>query len=187
MVRDGPAGLLTMRFFIACVPPSPAIHRRFEPCGGVEFRRHRGFGCNLLARARITRHARFALCCQESAKAHKPHLLAAFQLRRHNVEKGLHRRACFSLCEIGAFRNRRHELERALRSLEKGDDARKVLERLSEALTNKLLHGPTHALNTASDEERDQQRRHADALSRARGRWGEQHDRAGSAGRMTAS
>ncbi len=55
-----------------------------------------------------------------------------------------------------AERNRRHELERALRSLEKGDDARKVLERLSEALTNKLMHGPTHALNTASDDERDQ-------------------------------
>jgi glutamyl-tRNA reductase len=55
-----------------------------------------------------------------------------------------------------AERNRRHELERALRSLEKGDDARKVLERLSEALTNKLMHGPTHALNTASDDEREQ-------------------------------
>jgi glutamyl-tRNA reductase len=55
-----------------------------------------------------------------------------------------------------AERNRRHELERALRSLDKGDDARKVLERLSEALTNKLMHGPTHALNTASEEERDQ-------------------------------
>ncbi len=55
-----------------------------------------------------------------------------------------------------AERNRRHELERALRSLEKGDDARKVLERLSEALTNKLMHGPTHALNTASDDDREQ-------------------------------
>jgi glutamyl-tRNA reductase len=55
-----------------------------------------------------------------------------------------------------AERNRRHELERALKALEKGDDARKVLERMSEALTNKLLHGPTHAINTASDEERDQ-------------------------------
>jgi len=55
-----------------------------------------------------------------------------------------------------AERSRRHELERALKSLEKGDDARKVLERLSEALTNKLMHGPTHALNTATDAERDQ-------------------------------
>jgi glutamyl-tRNA reductase len=54
-----------------------------------------------------------------------------------------------------AERSRRHELERALRALEKGEDARRVLERLSEALTNKLMHGPTHALNTASDEERD--------------------------------
>ncbi len=55
-----------------------------------------------------------------------------------------------------AERSRRHELERALKALEKGDDARKVLERLSEALTNKLMHGPTHALNTATNEERDQ-------------------------------
>lgn len=55
-----------------------------------------------------------------------------------------------------AERNRRHELARALRSLGNGDDARKVLERLSEALTNKLMHGPTHALNTASDDEREQ-------------------------------
>src|SRR5690606_10652103 len=54
-----------------------------------------------------------------------------------------------------AERSRRHELERALRALERGEDARKVMERLSEALTNKLLHGPTHALNAASDAERE--------------------------------
>jgi glutamyl-tRNA reductase len=55
-----------------------------------------------------------------------------------------------------AERSRRHELERALKSLERGDDARKVIERMSEALTNKLMHGPTHALNAASDGEREQ-------------------------------
>jgi glutamyl-tRNA reductase len=54
-----------------------------------------------------------------------------------------------------AERSRRHELERALRALERGEDARKVIERLSEALTNKLMHGPTHALNRASDAERE--------------------------------
>ncbi len=54
-----------------------------------------------------------------------------------------------------AERSRRHELERALKALERGDDARKVIERMSESLTNKLLHPPTHALNAASEAERE--------------------------------
>jgi len=49
---------------------------------------------------------------------------------------------------------RRQELERALRLLQRGDDPRQVLETLSQGLTNKLLHGPTQALNEAADEER---------------------------------
>ena len=49
---------------------------------------------------------------------------------------------------------RRHELERALRLLQKGDDPRQVLEALSQGLTNKLLHGPTQALNEAQAAER---------------------------------
>jgi glutamyl-tRNA reductase len=53
-----------------------------------------------------------------------------------------------------AERSRRNELERAWKALERGDDARKVLEHLSEALTNKLLHPPTQALNAATDAER---------------------------------
>jgi glutamyl-tRNA reductase len=54
-----------------------------------------------------------------------------------------------------AERSRRHELERALKALERGEDARHVLERMSEALTNKLMHPPTRALNAASDTERE--------------------------------
>jgi len=54
-----------------------------------------------------------------------------------------------------AERSRRNELERAWKALERGDDARKVLEHLSEALTNKLLHPPTQALNAATDAERE--------------------------------
>jgi len=54
-----------------------------------------------------------------------------------------------------AERSRRHELERALKALERGDDAREVLERMSEALTNKLMHAPTHALNSASPADRE--------------------------------
>ncbi|MGE3570243.1 MAG: glutamyl-tRNA reductase [Burkholderiales bacterium] len=49
---------------------------------------------------------------------------------------------------------RRHELERAQRMLARGEDPRQVLEALSQGLTNKLLHGPTQALNEAADEER---------------------------------
>jgi glutamyl-tRNA reductase len=49
---------------------------------------------------------------------------------------------------------RRHEVERALRLLHKGDDPKQVLEALSQGLANKLMHGPTQALNEASGEER---------------------------------
>lgn len=55
-----------------------------------------------------------------------------------------------------AERARRHELDRAQRRLARGDDPQRVLEELSSALTNKFLHAPTHALNHASDEDREQ-------------------------------
>jgi glutamyl-tRNA reductase len=42
---------------------------------------------------------------------------------------------------------RRGELERALKALERGEDPAQVLEALSRALTNKLMHGPTQALS----------------------------------------
>lgn len=54
-----------------------------------------------------------------------------------------------------ADRARRHEVERAMRRLVKGDDPQLVMEQLSHALTNKLLHGPTHALHHATPEERE--------------------------------
>lgn len=53
-----------------------------------------------------------------------------------------------------AERARRNEVERALRKLNTGEDPQRVLEALSQALTNKLIHPPTHALNHASEEER---------------------------------
>jgi glutamyl-tRNA reductase len=55
-----------------------------------------------------------------------------------------------------AERSRRHELERALRRLGHGDDPQFVLEQLSRALTNKFLHPPSHALNYATADEREQ-------------------------------
>jgi glutamyl-tRNA reductase len=49
---------------------------------------------------------------------------------------------------------RRQELERAQRLLARGEDPGRVLEALSQGLTNKLLHPPTQALNETSGEER---------------------------------
>jgi glutamyl-tRNA reductase len=49
---------------------------------------------------------------------------------------------------------RRHELERALKLLQRGDDPKQVLEALSQGLANKLMHAPTQALNDAAGEER---------------------------------
>jgi len=54
-----------------------------------------------------------------------------------------------------AERARRHELERAVRNLVRGDNAQQVLEQLSHSLTNKFLHAPTHALNHANDDDRE--------------------------------
>jgi glutamyl-tRNA reductase len=53
-----------------------------------------------------------------------------------------------------AERARRHELEHALKLLRRGDDPAQVLDVLSRGLTNKLLHGPTNALNQAEGDER---------------------------------
>ncbi|GLU34539.1 glutamyl-tRNA reductase [Trinickia caryophylli] len=49
---------------------------------------------------------------------------------------------------------RRAELDRALKMLARGDDPAAVLEAMSQSLTNKLVHGPTHALNRANSEDR---------------------------------
>lgn len=49
---------------------------------------------------------------------------------------------------------RRAELERAHKMLARGDDPAAVLEAMSLSLTNKLIHGPTHALNRASSDDR---------------------------------
>ena len=55
-----------------------------------------------------------------------------------------------------AERHRRHETEKAEKALARGDDPKAVLDAMSHALSNKLLHAPTHALNHASSTERDQ-------------------------------
>ena len=55
-----------------------------------------------------------------------------------------------------AERARRHELERAMRSLARGTDPQQVIDELSRALTNKFMHPPSHALNHAAEDERDE-------------------------------
>ncbi|GAB4127089.1 MAG: glutamyl-tRNA reductase [Sideroxydans sp.] len=54
-----------------------------------------------------------------------------------------------------AERQRRHELDKAMRALSKGESPEKVLEAMSSALTNKFLHAPTQALNQATSNERE--------------------------------
>ncbi|GAB1233018.1 glutamyl-tRNA reductase [Ferrigenium sp. UT4] len=55
-----------------------------------------------------------------------------------------------------AERNRRHEMEKAVRLLAKGESPEKVLDMMSNSLTNKFLHAPTHALNQVHGDEREQ-------------------------------
>jgi glutamyl-tRNA reductase len=54
-----------------------------------------------------------------------------------------------------AERNRRYELDKALRLLAKGENPEKILEALSNGLTNKFLHAPTHALNRVHSGDRE--------------------------------
>ena len=48
---------------------------------------------------------------------------------------------------------RQTELTKALKLIQKGESPEKVLETLSNALTNKFLHAPSHALNQAHGDE----------------------------------
>jgi glutamyl-tRNA reductase len=54
-----------------------------------------------------------------------------------------------------AERQRRAEMEKALKMLAKGDSPEKVLEAFGSALTNKFLHAPTQSLNQAQANERE--------------------------------
>ncbi|MGB9092486.1 MAG: glutamyl-tRNA reductase [Gallionella sp.] len=54
-----------------------------------------------------------------------------------------------------AERNRRHELEKALRLLARGESPETVLDLMSSSLTNKFLHAPTHALNQVHSDDRE--------------------------------
>ena len=53
-------------------------------------------------------------------------------------------------------RLRRNELDKAHKALLRGEDPQAVMEALSRGLMNKLLHDPSHALNTAGETEREE-------------------------------
>lgn len=55
-----------------------------------------------------------------------------------------------------AEKTRQSELEKARKMLAKGADPAEVLDALSNALTKKLLHGPSHALNHSVGREHEQ-------------------------------
>lgn len=69
-----------------------------------------------------------------------------------------------------AERARRNEVDRAMRMLEKGEPADKVVEMLSQALTNKLLHAPTAALHEAPEADRAQLQRVLERVYQIRGK-----------------
>lgn len=48
---------------------------------------------------------------------------------------------------------RKNELEKALKLMQKGENPAIVLEALSNALTNKFLHAPSHFLNQTHGDE----------------------------------
>jgi glutamyl-tRNA reductase len=52
-----------------------------------------------------------------------------------------------------AENTRQAELDKALKLIQKGESPEKALEALSNALTNKFLHAPSHALNQAHGDE----------------------------------
>jgi len=54
-----------------------------------------------------------------------------------------------------AERVRRHEMEKAIKLLARGEDPQHVLEQLSQSITNKFLHAPSHALNATTGDDRE--------------------------------
>ena len=99
---------------------------------------------------------------QEGACSRQAAVAQAEAIIDHKVQDFLHwlenREAVPSIRALRdqAERARRHEMERALRRLSRGDDPQQVLDYLSRALTNKLLHAPTHALGHAEADDRKQ-------------------------------
>ncbi|KAB2927861.1 MAG: glutamyl-tRNA reductase [Dechloromonas sp.] len=63
-----------------------------------------------------------------------------------------------------AERMRRHEVEHAMKLLARGEAPEKVVEQLSQRLTNKFLHAPTQTLNSAEGSDRSELQQAASRL-----------------------
>lgn len=84
----------------------------------------------------------------------------------HIIEKGVQefqqkQRSLDIVSSLKSFREkaesiRDSELEKALKSLEKGEDAEKVLQSMARLLTNKLIHSPSVQMKKASAEGRNE-------------------------------
>ena len=84
----------------------------------------------------------------------------------HIIEKGVlefqqKQRSLDIISSLKSYRDkaesiRDNELNKALKSLEKGEDAEKVLETLARLLTNKLIHSPSVQMKKASAEGRNE-------------------------------
>ena len=68
------------------------------------------------------------------------------------MEEGLSLEAVDTVKEYRAMAEqlRDHELQRAQRALDRGDDPRQIVAQLSRTITNKLIHAPTAGLKQAS-------------------------------------
>lgn len=82
------------------------------------------------------------------------------------IERGVEQylrqlRSLNAISTLRAFRDkadsiRNRELQRAIKALEKGESAAAVMESLSRAITNKLIHSPSVQMKKASAEGRDE-------------------------------
>ena len=99
---------------------------------------------------------------EDNVKSRAEAAAQAESIIERGVEEHLKQvRSLNAVATLRAFRDkansiRDQELQRALKGLEKGDDANAVLESLARAITNKLTHAPSVQMKKASSEGRDE-------------------------------
>ena len=99
---------------------------------------------------------------EDNVKSRAEAAAQAESIIERGVEEHLKQvRSLNAVATLRAFRDkansiREQELQRALKGLEKGDDANAVLESLARAITNKLTHAPSVQMKKASSEGRDE-------------------------------
>ena len=99
---------------------------------------------------------------EDNQKSREEAAVQAESIIEQGVGEYLQRvRSLGAVATLRAFRDkadgiREAEVQRAIRSLEKGDSAEKVLESLARAITNKLTHSPSVQMKKASAEGRNE-------------------------------